>query len=1288
MITKTNFQQVLKKLRFIQSDVIFSKHFEQHNCDIQVDFSKEIIIYPPEIATGANTTTNFSQNENFVVLECVCRLLEKGYKPCDMELEPLWKLGHSGKSGRADIWVRTIDQDGEKKSLLIIECKTQGPEFNHAWETTLKDGAQLFSYFQQERATSFLCLYTSGFADSKIQTEYHLIKVKDNEKLLETLENPKSYAKAGNNKELFDVWKETYKKDFSSVGLFEDDMQAYNIGKKNYTARDLKEIDYASMQKKYHEFAKILRQHNVSGRENAFDKLVNLFLAKVVDEKENSKELAFHWKGNAYDDHFSLQDRLQKLYKTGMEQFLSEDVIYIDNDDIYNAFYLFKNDPDATRDTVLKYFKQLKFFTNSDFSFIEVHNENLFRQNAIILLKVVQMLENIKLKTEEQNQFLGDLFEGFLNQGVKQSEGQFFTPQPLVRFIVSSLPLQTMINRTEQAPRVIDYACGAGHFLNEYAQQIKRFVEKKHLKKYYSAITGIEKEYRLSKVSKVAAFMYGQDDINIIYADALSRITGKKSVKDNSYSILVSNPPYSVKGFLETLNAADRKCFRLTEFVNDTVKNNAIETFFIERAAQLLCDEGIAALILPSSILSNGGMYIKCREIILCTFDIIAIAEFGSGTFGQTGTNTVTLFLRKKQTNPVLDDHYKNRIQSWFHNDTRKDIVFEDYHLFEAYCTHIGVKPEDYKALFTYTTNWKKALGSYEIFKEYITEFSNDAKAKAIQKKKISGKYTKKMQNDELERHIYYSVCQIEQEKLLFFCLAMTNRQEVVVIRSPAATKEMKAFLGYEWSGAKGNEGIKYLGVTNEKEDDELAHNKGIQHIRTPLFNPTDFEDTAKLNTLIRTAFEKKPVIIPDNLKEFASLIPLHFMLDFNRVKFDKALKLTADKKIEIKSKYPLVRLGDHVEPLGGLWTGKNPPFKLVKVIRNTNFTMQGELNLDNVAEIQVEENAFVKRKLQKGDIIIEKSGGSQTQAVGRVVLFNIDTTEDFSYSNFTARLRLISNDFSPEFLHLYLNNLYLKGYTFGFQSGSSGLKNLDLSRYLTIKVPHPSISIQQQIVAECEKVDEEYSAAQCAIEENKRKIEKLMSEVEGEIMRLKDYSILITKGSSPTWQGISYVDNGVLFITSENVRDGFLNFSPKKYLEKRFNEIQSRSILKKNDVLINIVGASIGRAALFDLDIENANINQAVAVIRLREDIIPKYVCIFLNSKRAHKLYNLMKKDVARANLSLENIGDIQIPVPPLEEQQRIVKEIETYEAAITAANSVLSACADKKKKILEKWL
>ena len=1259
MITKTNFQHVLKKLRFIQSDSLFSKHFEQHNCDIQVDFSKEIIIYPPEIDTGANTTTNFSQNENFVVLECVCRLLEKGYKPCDMELEPLWKLGHSGKSGRADIWVRTIDQDGEKKSLLIIECKTQGPEFNHAWETTLKDGAQLFSYFQQERATSFLCLYTSGFADSKIQTEYHLIKVKDNEKLLETLENPKSYAKAGNNKELFDVWKETYKKDFSSVGLFEDDMQAYNIGKKNYSARDLKEIDYASMQKKYHEFAKILRQHNVSGRENAFDKLVNLFLAKVVDEKENSKELAFHWKGATYDDYFSLQDRLQKLYKIGMEQFLSEDVIYIDNDDIYNAFYLFKNDPDATRDTVLKYFKQLKFFTNSDFSFIEVHNENLFRQNAVILLKVVQMLENIKLKTEEQNQFLGDLFEGFLNQGVKQSEGQFFTPQPLVRFIVSSLPLQTMINRTEQAPRVIDYACGAGHFLNEYAQQIKRFVEKKHLKKYYSAITGIEKEYRLSKVSKVAAFMYGQDDINIIYADALSRITGKKSVKDNSYSILVSNPPYSVKGFLETLNAADRKRFRLTEFVNDTVKNNAIETFFIERAAQLLCDEGIAALILPSSILSNGGMYIKCREIILCTFDIIAIAEFGSGTFGQTGTNTVTLFLRKKQTNPVLDDHYKNRIQSWFHNDTRKDIVFEDYHLFEAYCTHIGVKPEDYKALFTYTTDWKKALGSYEIFKGYITDFSNDAKAKAIQKKKISGKYTKEMQSDELERHIYYSVCQIEQEKLLFFCLAMTNGQEVVVIRSPAATKEMKAFLGYEWSGAKGNEGIKYLGVTNEKEDDELAHNKGIQHIGTPLFNPADFEDTAKLNTLIRTAFEKKPVTIPDNLKEFASLIPLPFMLDFNRIKFDKALKLTADKKVEIRSKYPLVKLGEIAEIIAG----QSPESKYYNDRKNGIPFYQGkkEFGFKFLNNPVIWTTSVTKESVQ-GDILM-----SVRAPVGNV---NINPFKSICIGRGLSAIRC-NNEKTGLYLFHYLD---LISETIAGHLGAT-FSSISREEIANISIPLPSLDVQLHIVAECEKVDEEYSTAQKTIEENKRKIEKLMSEVKGEIAQLKRIAPYTTNRIQ--FSAINLED----YISTDNMLqncDGVCVYNGEP-------NIDSVIEYAENDILVSNIRPYLKKIWFSN---KKGGCSPDVLVFRPISGINASYIYYAMKQNTFFEYIMKNVRGVKMPRGDKNHILNFSIPVPSLEEQKYIVQGIEAYEAAITAAKMVLSACADKKKMILDKWL
>lgn len=67
------------------------------------------------------------------------------------------------------------------------------------------------------------------------------------------------------------------------------------------------------------------------------------------------------------------------------------------------------------------------------------------------------MLQDIRLKDSDTHQFLGDLFEGFLTKGVKQSEGQFFTPMPIVRFIVTSLPLEQLIKivRTYHMPLIM-----------------------------------------------------------------------------------------------------------------------------------------------------------------------------------------------------------------------------------------------------------------------------------------------------------------------------------------------------------------------------------------------------------------------------------------------------------------------------------------------------------------------------------------------------------------------------------------------------------------------------------------------------------------------------------------------------------------------------------------------------------------------------------------------------------------------------------------------------------------
>lgn len=158
--------------------------------------------------------------------------------------------------------------------------------------------------------------------------------------------------------------------------------------------------------------------------------------------------------------------------------------------------------------------------------------------------------------------------------------------------------------------------------------------------------------------------------------------------------------------------------------------------------------------------------------------------------------------------------------------------------------------------------------------------------------------------------------------------------------------------------------------------------------------------------------------------------------------------------------------------------------------------------------------------------------------------------------------------------------------------------------------------------------------------------------------IRLGSICEVITKGSSPKWQGINYTENGLLFVTSENVGVEKLLLSERKYVEEKFDKISPRSSLKYGDLLTNIVGASIGRTALYDLN-EKANINQAVCVIRLVNIEFAPYIMKYMNSNTAYKIMMEDKVETARPNISLTNISDFLIPLPPIEEQKRIVDKI-----------------------------
>ncbi|MYB95595.1 N-6 DNA methylase, partial [Candidatus Poribacteria bacterium] len=967
MITKNNFKDLLKTLDFTEEGNTLQK--SDGEVDLKVDFSKQRLIYPEDkgLIVSRRDTCNFSHPENFVVFECVHRLLEKGYKPEHLELEPRWRVGRGASGGRADILVR----DHENNPLLIIECKTAGDEFHKAWNKTLQDGDQLFSYAQQIRKTQYLCLYASDFVENKVRIDQRIIAHRDDENVLAQDETSQSFAEAADVEDRYTVWREIYQLGHAENGIFEKNVQAYQIGKNKHTlAEDTKIIDAVDKERKYHDFRTILRKHNIARREHAFEVLVNLFLCKLVDEEENQNDLQFYWKGVTYDNYFDFVDRLQNLYQKGMRKFLNEEISYISNEQIDNAFWTVKNRRNATKQQIQRYFRELKFFSNSAFSFLDTHNEALFKRNAKVLSEVVQMWQGLRLKAEVPNQFLGDMFEMFLDDGVKQSEGQFFTPLPICKFIVASLPLAQKISENTEPPNAIDYACGSGHFLNEYAHQIKPLVKAsyRNLTDYYSQITGIEKEDRLAKVAKVAAYMHGQQQIQILDADAL---TSHPEIQREAYDILIANPPFAVEGFLQTLNDTDKKEYQLIQTTGEKSNTDNVECFFLERLRHLMAPGGVVGVIVPSSILSNTeAVHNRTREILLQFFDIVSIAELGSGTFGKTGTNTVVLFLKRKTQRPETAEHYRNRVTDFFEGDTENQ-AYQDEYLIKAYCKHIEIPYQEYIKLFAQTSlDPLSDLLEYDIFKDYKQAFSQSTKIKNLKKSKTYKEKTPEEQSEELTQRLIAYLHKIEKEKLYYFILAHQQENRVLIVNAPNTKREQKQFLGYAWSERKGDEGIKYEGNA-----------KTVNDIVTPLFNPKDLsiDDTTKINTAIKNNFIGE---ITDPLPEHCHHAKLTDLLNFSRVDFDKIINLNPQQNTNIETQWPLVRLGEVVETQYG-YTAKAGDEGDVRYLRITDITGEGQLKNTNKKYINPSEQIIQDYTLNPNDIVIARSGST-----GRMLLY------------------------------------------------------------------------------------------------------------------------------------------------------------------------------------------------------------------------------------------------------------------------------------------------------------
>lgn len=185
--------------------------------------------------------------------------------------------------------------------------------------------------------------------------------------------------------------------------------------------------------------------------------------------------------------------------------------------------------------------------------------------------------------------------------------------------------------------------------------------------------------------------------------------------------------------------------------------------------------------------------------------------------------------------------------------------------------------------------------------------------------------------------------------------------------------------------------------------------------------------------------------------------------------------------------KWKMVRLSDIVDKaITGEWgTECSDGKKGTKVLRTTNFTNLGVINYDNVVLRDIPLSKVDTKRLKKHDIILEKSGGSDNQPVGRVVYFDNDSTDVYLCNNFTQVLRIKQNIACPKYLFLYLFHLHQNGKTKLLQNKTTGIRNLQVKRYMALEIPLPPLPVQQQIADVLDR-------AGALIEKRKLQIEKL----------------------------------------------------------------------------------------------------------------------------------------------------------------------------------------------------
>ena len=372
-----------------------------------------------------------------------------------------------------------------------------------------------------------------------------------------------------------------------------------------------------------------------------------------------------------------------------------------------------------------------------------------------------------------------------------------------------------------------------------------------------------------------------------------------------------------------------------------------------------------------------------------------------------------------------------------------------------------------------------------------------------------------------------------------------------------------------------------------------------------------------------------------------------------------------------------LVQLKDVVKWVRGLTYSKKDEVENngTPVLRATNIDLiSHKIILDDIRQISKSVKIKDEKYIKKGDILICTASGSKSH-LGKVALIEQDLK--MAFGGFMSVLKCTQGCYSKFLYYILISNKFKKHLS-SLNDGAN-INNLKFSQIEKYEFFLPSISEQQLIVAkldaafaEIDKTQKIYDKKKLEIDliKNKFLLNKLSNVKSSKLFLLNEICNKITDGS----HNPPKVSEGSTFmmLSSRNIFDDTINYDrPRLISEQSFHSENKRTDVKKNDVLLTIVG-TIGRCAVVKSDDIKFTLQRSVAVFKPKNDLVDSRFLMYLLQSLI-KNFNERAAGAAQQGIYLKQLKKTEVKIPTLDKQKELVNDIDNFNNELEKLNKII---------------